>query len=194
MLSQQDAELLEASLANNPKIETILRRAPELGMKNWYLGAGCISQTVWNELHGFPPESHIKDYDLVYYESSDLSMGAEDSYIERADPLFKDLGIKVDIKNEARVHLWYKERFGNSIKPYDSAEDAISKWPTTATSVGVTNERGKFEAFAPFGLSDMFALIVRPNKKQVTKDIYMEKATRWKSTWPKLRVVLWDDA
>lgn len=162
-------------------------------MKDWYLGAGCVAQTVWNELHGFPPESRIKDYDLVYFDGSDLSSEAEDSFAERAALMFKDLGVRVDVKNEARVHLWYRERFGLPIEPYASSEDAISTWPTTATSVGVTSRSGKFEVFAPFGLTDMFTLTVRPNKKQVTKEVYTEKATRWRSMWPKLRVIRWEE-
>jgi len=172
----------------------ILGGAPSLKLKNWYLGAGCISQTVWNELHGFQPEQHIKDYDLVYFDSSDLSYGAENSFIEQGASMFKDLGVKVEIRNEARVHLWYKDHFGQAIEPYRSCEDAISSWPTTATSVGVTTGSGEFRVFAPFGLSDLFAMVVRPNKRQVTKEVYMEKASRWASIWPRLDVIRWEDA
>lgn len=195
MLSDYEAGRLRASLLKNQNVATILERAPSLGMKNWYLGAGCISQTVWNELHGFPPESNIKDYDLVYFDGSDLSYAAENSFIERGASLFRDLRIQVEIKNEARVHLWYKERFGHAIEPYRSSEDAISSWPTTATSVGVTVGDGEmFKVFAPFGLSDLFGLVARPNKKQATKETYMEKAGRWTSLWPKLRVIPWEEA
>ena len=173
---------------------TILERAPQLGMRDWYLGAGCITQTVWNELHGFPPDSHIKDYDLVYFDGSDLSSKAENSFEERAASLFGDLGVKVDVKNEARVHLWYEEHFGYPIEPYKSSEDAISTWPSTATAVGVTVEGEDRRVFAPFGISDLFGLIVRPNKRQITKERYVEKATRWASIWPKLRIIQWDEA
>lgn len=195
MLSDYEAGKLAKLLLKNQKVKAVLERAPSLGMKNWYLGAGCISQTAWNVLHGFPPESNIKDYDLVYFDGSDLSYAAENLFIEKGASLFRDLQVRVEIKNEARVHLWYKERFGRSIEPYRSSEDAISAWPTTATSVGVTfRDGGKHVVFAPFGLSDLFGLVVRPNKRQATKEVYLEKVGRWTTFWPKLRVIPWEEA
>jgi len=190
LIPEREGDELKGFLAKNQKVMAVLERAPQLKMKNWYLGAGCIAQTVWNELHGFPAEKNIKDYDLVYFDGSDLSYEAENSFIERGSTLFRDLGVKVEIKNEARVHLWYMDHFGYSIEPYRSSEDAISTWPTTATSVGVTLGNGDtFKVFAPSGLSDLFTLILRPNKRLVTREIYMEKAKRWASLWPKLRVI-----
>jgi len=164
-----------------------------LNLPNWYLGAGCVAQTVWNELHGFQPTEHIKDYDLVYFNGSDLSYEDEDFHLREGEKLFRGLGVKVEIKNEARVHLWYQEHFGYAIDPYKSVEDSIASWPTTATSVGVRLGRGgRFEAYAPFGLDDLYGLIVRPNKRRITKEIYMEKIERWTRFWPKLKVIPWD--
>ena len=57
----------------------------------------------------------------------------------------------------------------------------------------VRDEGGRFEAYAAFGLEDLFAMVVRPNKRQTTKEVYLEKADRWASFWPKLRVVPWED-
>ena len=194
MLSEGESGKLREFLSKNQKVIEILKRAPQLKMKNWYLGAGCIAQTVWNALHGFPPEGGIKDYDLVYFDSSDLSYDAENLFVEKSADLFEDLHVKVEVKNEACIHLWYKEHFGRAISPYQSAEDAISTWPTTATSIGVTiRGDGRFATFAPFGLSDLFALVVRPNRRQATKEIYMEKTKRWVQLWPKLKVIPWDD-
>ena len=91
------------------------------------------------------------------------------------------------------MHLWYKERFGYTIKPYSSSVDAIATFPTTATSVGIRRLRGNFECCAPFGLDDLFGLIVRPNKRQVTRSIYEMKADRWRLIWPALTVLAWDE-
>ena len=90
--------------------------------------------------------------------------------------MFKDLKVKAEIRNEARVHLWYKDRFGKPLSfldsfgnvsgTYKSVEDAISTWPTTATSIGVRlGAYGKFEVYAPFGPNDLLDMIVRPNKR-----------------------------
>jgi uncharacterized protein len=184
---------LEASLRRNHVVTDILNRARLLKLPNWYLGAGCIAQTVWNELHGFPASSNIKDYDLAYFDSSDLSREAEESHATDARRLFQDLTVELDVANEARVHLWYPDHIGYAIKPYSSVEDGIASWPTTAAAIGVRKEAdGRSTIYSPFGLQDLFGLIVRPNKRQITKEIYMEKVRRWAKYWPKLIIVPWD--
>ena len=172
-------------------------------MPNWYLGAGCIAQTVWNALHGFEPTRYIEDYDLVYFHSTDLSEEMEGRCIRKAQATMADLGVNVDVKNEARVHLWYKKHFGEPIRPYTSIEDAIASWPTTATSVGVRSQgNGSLRVYAPFGLSDLFSMIVRPNKRQVeyflrrddstSREVYVQKAEKWTKLWPRLSVLHWE--
>ncbi len=110
----------------------------------------------------------------------------------RLRTLFADLGLWVDVKNEARVHLWYAEKFGTAQAPYVSAEDAITTFPTTATAIGVQPRADGLHVFAPYGLSDLLGLIVRPNKKQITRSIYEAKVEKWLARWPGLRVVDWD--
>ena len=204
MLLEDEVDKLKHFLAKNPKLMSALVIAPHLKMKNWYLGAGCIAQTVWNILHGFSPESNVKDYDLVYFDDSDLSYEAENMFIEQGASLFKGLNVKVEIRNEARVHLWYKDRFGKPLSfldssgnvsgTYKSVEDAISAWPTTATSIGVRlGAYGKFEVYAPFGLNDLLGMIVRPNKRGVPREVYIEKVQSWTKHWPNLRVVPWEE-
>ena len=61
----REVDRLREYLSRNQVIAEILQKAPSLAMANWYLGAGCIAQTVWNFLHGFEPTFGIKDYDLV---------------------------------------------------------------------------------------------------------------------------------
>jgi hypothetical protein len=186
-------EALGRCLNQNQVITEILDKATSLAMPNWYLGAGCLAQTVWNLVHGFEPTAGIKDYDLVYYDASDTSLEAEARYIEKALRLFTDVDAMVEVKNEARVHLWYEQRFGYEISPYASVEAAINTWPTTATCVGVRREiDGSWTVYAPFGLNDLLGLIVRPNKTQITKDIYETKTDRWLRQWPKLTLVAWD--
>ncbi len=184
---------VEDILSRSRIISEILKRAPDLQMPNWYLGAGCIAQTVWNAAHGFEPAFGIKDYDLVYYDSSDLSSESENDYAAKAGRLLRDLNIATDVKNEARVHLWYEQHFGYKIAPYESVEDAISTWPTTATSVAITTGTdGILRLSAPFGLNDLLGLIVRANKTQITEEIYQAKIARWAGLWPRLHILSWD--
>jgi hypothetical protein len=134
------AAALERALRCNSAVVEILSRAPALGLPDWYLGAGAVTQTVWNQLHGFPADEGIKDYDIAYFDPNDLSPEAESAAEARAVEHFLDLGVAIDVTNEAAVHRWYGPRFGRQIEPYRSAEHAISTWPTTASCVGVRHE------------------------------------------------------
>src|SRR3989339_976288 len=99
-------EQLLQIIEKNKSVRLILDRADGLNMSNWYLGAGGIAQTAWNRKHGFDPENGIKDYDLVYYDADDTSYEAEDVFIQKGKELFEDISDLVEIRNQARVHLW----------------------------------------------------------------------------------------
>jgi hypothetical protein len=70
-------------------------------------------------------------------------------------------------------------------------EHAIATWPTTATSIGVRSDHNGFKVCAPFGLTDLFAMVVRPNAKLVSQAVYQAKAERWRLMWPRLTVLPW---
>jgi hypothetical protein len=183
---------LDRALKHNPVIQAVLALGAELTLSNWYLGAGGIAQTVWNLRHGFDPVSGIKDYDLVYFDPEDLSVETERRIEDEISRRLSDLGVVIDVKNEARVHLWYPERFGCPIAPYRSAEEAIATWPTTASSVGVRQDSQGLLVCAPFGLADLLGMIARPNKAIVTREVYEEKVSRWSARWPRLHVIPWE--
>ena len=182
---------LEFILGQSAIVPKVLKRAEALSLPNWYLGAGCIAQTIWNYLSGKELTSHINDLDLVYFDQDDLTYEAENQRMDDAKELFKDVPIRIDVKNQARVHLWYEEHFGYPIESYQSVEDAINSWPTTATCVGVRYSENECIVYAPYGLNDLFGMIVKPNKVQITEDIYVRKVKRWKHCWPMLQIVPW---
>jgi hypothetical protein len=184
---------LELALQQNPSLSKILERFDKIALPDAWLAAGSIAQTVWNLICEQPAEFGIKDVDLVYFDRDDLSRETEAAHEQRLRGLFRQLPVRLDVKNEARVHLWYQEIFGYPIAPYSSIADAIATFPTTATAVGVRRRDGKFECCAPFGLGDLFALVVRPNKMQITRAIYEAKVARWRSIWPRLTFVPWDE-
>jgi hypothetical protein len=113
-------------VSRNKIIYDVLLKASTLKMNSYYIGAGCITQSVWNYLNGYPLDYGIKDIDFVYFDENDLSEEAESETYRLLNNLFCDLSIKLDVKNQARVHIWYKDRFGYEIKPYRSLEDAIN--------------------------------------------------------------------
>ncbi len=185
--------VLENILMSSAVISTAIERAKLLNIDNYYIGAGCITQTVWNYLSNNPLDYGLKDIDFVYFDKEDLSIESENMVTLKVNELYSDLKIDVDVKNQARVHLWYKSKFGYEIKPYLSLESAINTWPTTATSIGVRKgENNTFRCYAPFGLNDMFGKIVRANKTQITRQIYEKKVSSWLKKWPDLEIIPWD--
>jgi uncharacterized protein len=182
---------LRRLLLRSPLVSAALGAVAELAPPDWWLGAGAVAQTVWNDAHGFDPTHGIRDLDVIYFDPDDLTKAGEE-HVERAlrDAL-PNVTAGIDVTNEARVHLWYEERFGRPLAPYRSATHAILTWPTTATSVGVKLVDQRLTVCAPFGLRDLFTLTVRPNKTLVTREVYESKASRWAETWPKLSVVPW---
>jgi hypothetical protein len=191
---QGSIEHLEAALTRNRSLAELLARFDEIGLPDGWLVAGAIAQTVWNLAFGKAAEFGVKDVDLVYFDAQDLSPETEAEHERRLRGLFRHLPIKLDVKNEARVHLWYEARFGYPIPPYLSIEDAIASFPTTATAIGVRRHAGRFECCAPFGLDDLFGLVVRPNQRQITQAIYQSKTERWRSVWPQLTFLPWGEA
>ncbi len=191
---QDTIERLEAALTQNRSLSELLARFDEIGLPDGWLAAGAVAQTVWNLAFGQAAEFGVKDVDLAYFDAHDLSPEAEAAHEHRLRDLFRHLPIKLDVKNEARVHLWYEARFGYPIAPYSSTEEAIASFPTTATALGVRRRAGHFECCAPFGLDDLFGLVVRPNKRQITRAIYQAKTERWQSVWPQLAFVPWSEA
>src|SRR5947209_14381904 len=101
-----------AVLLRNQTLTRVLARAAGLGLPGWYLVAGCLYQTVWNVITGQPPEAGILDYDLAYFDGSNLSWDAEGAIIKAGSQVFAGLRAPVQIRNQARVHLWYERKFG----------------------------------------------------------------------------------
>ena len=191
MTTEREAEFVSIVRANSV-VDEILRRAPKLGLPGWYLTAGGLFQTVWNHLADREPQVGIRDYDFFYFDDFDLSYDAENDAIEAAASMFADLGVDVEVRNEARVHLWYEQHFGSRIAPFRSTEDAIDHFVSTTCCFGITGGRdGEDIVYAPHGFEDLFAGIVRPNPRVPMRHVYEAKAARWTREWPNLTVLPW---
>jgi hypothetical protein len=182
----------QAVLRRNETLAEVLTRAADMDLPGWYLVAGCLSQTVWNVVTGRPPEAGILDYDLAYFDAADLSWQAEDAVIQAGHELFGDLPGPVQIRNQARVHLWYEPKFGVPCPPHDCTEAAIGTYEATTACLGVRLQPGgRWRVYAPHGLSDVFNLVVRPNPVLAPRSVYQAKTARWRRQWPSLTVLPW---
>ncbi len=193
-LSDDEHRALREALERNGMLVEVLRRAATLDLPGWYLTAGCLFQTVWNVVTGRPADRGIKDYDLFWFDDRDLSWEAEDRVIRAAATTFADLPVTVEARNEARVHLWYEQRFGVPCPPYRSTEDAIDSFAATTCCLGVRLEPdGGWHVYAPHGTADVFGLVLRPNPVLAPAEVYRAKAASYRERWPELTVLPWPD-
>ncbi|HEX4215827.1 MAG TPA: nucleotidyltransferase family protein [Candidatus Dormibacteraeota bacterium] len=188
----EQAAALRRVLSANAVLEEVLGRSARLRLPGWYVAAGCLFQTVWNVMTGRPAGHGIRDYDLFYFDGGDLSWEAEDAVVRAGRVAFTGVDAEVEIRNQARVHLWYEERFGVPCAPHASTEAAIDSFAATTCCLGVRLETdGRWRLYAPHGLADVFNLLLRPNPVLAPRDVYEAKADRWRRSWPELTVLPW---
>jgi len=171
---------------NTPVNVQSSERLPLWGLNQCMLTAGCLFQAVWNHHSNLPPASGVKDYDIFYFDT-DLSWEAENGVIVRTRQLFQDLDVNVDIKNQARVHLWYGERFGRAYPRLESSRDGVDRYLVAGTCIGLVPETG--EVYAPYGLDDVALGLLRPNPRNLQPDLFTQKARSYQARWPWLRIV-----
>jgi hypothetical protein len=152
--------------------------------------AGCVYGPAWNRLAGRPVAENIKDYDIFYWDE-DTSWEAEDRVIRRAAGLFADLGVVIELKNQKRVPLWYRGKFGTAYPPVADAAQAIGLFQIACTCVGLAPKPGGgLDLCAPHGLTDLYAGILRPNPLcPSTAERTRAKAESYRARWPWLRFV-----
>ncbi len=192
-VTADEQRFLDLALANHANAQ-ILERLPGLEVPDAWLVSGCLFQTVWNCLSGKRPDADILDYDLFYFDSSDLGWEAEDIVIQRAASLFGDLGVEVQVRNQARVHLWYAQKFGIPCAPLLDSRDAIDHFLVKPSCLGIRQQAGGIEIYAPFGFTDLFLMTVRPNCRRNLPEVYYRKTRRWALAWPGLEIIEWPES
>ncbi|MBA8836971.1 nucleotidyltransferase family protein [Ochrobactrum sp. RH2CCR150] len=159
----------------------------------FWIVSGALYNSVWNHLTECPVLHGIKDVDIFYFDARDLSWEAEDRLIEHGKALFSDFSLPVEIRNQARVHLWFEQRFGQPYEPLRSATESIGRFSTIAHCVGARLESdGALTLQTPFGLDDIFSFRLRPNRAIDNAATHRTKARRALSYWPELTFQDWD--
>ncbi len=176
------AAFLRDLLAHAPNA-ALLARWPALGLPHAWLVAGCLFQPVWNRQAGRPAGDGIRDHDLFYFDPSDLSEAGERAAQARVDALCADLGITVEVANQARVHLWYEAHFGRPCPVLQSAEDGIRRFLVLETCVGVRPGA----CHAPYGLDGLAAGTLTPNPLTPYPELFAAKTDSYLRRWPHLR-------
>jgi hypothetical protein len=129
-----------------------------LRLPDCWIGAGFVRSAVWDSVHGRAPGAPTGDVDVLWFDAkqADATMDHTiEARLRRMDP-----SIAWSARNQARMH----RRNGDA--PYASVTDAMRFWPETATAVAVRRtDRDECEVAAPYGLDDLFGLILRPTPR-----------------------------
>jgi uncharacterized protein len=183
-------ERLEAMIRASPRLMHVMQTIRRLAPPDWLVFSGAIYQTAVNHLTGRAPDYGLKDYDLGYYDATDTSYEAEDLVIRQVAEAFESpLKEMVEVRNQARVHLWFEGKFGEAYAPLSSTAEALSRFTTTTFAVGARLEAdGGMTIEAPFGLEDLFALRLRRNPTRQTAG-FARTAESAIKRWPELTVV-----
>jgi uncharacterized protein len=184
-----DAETFVSLALRNPASDAILGALDTLRLPDAWLVSGCLVQSVWNALTGRPIAYGINDYDVFYFDA-DTSWDAEDRVIKQFDPLARELKVTLQMRNQARVHLWYQQKFGAPYPPLTCSTEGIDRFVTRNTKIGIRRDGGRNEVYSPDGFDDVEGLLITPNRSaNFSRERYFEKAARWKSLWPELTLI-----
>ncbi|WP_244368101.1 nucleotidyltransferase family protein [Micromonospora echinofusca] len=171
-------------IESDPEAMRVLRAVADLGLPDWWIGAGFVRNRIWDAISNLPalPE---RDVDVAYFDPDKLDPREETRAEARAMASLP--GVPWEIRNQARMHL------RNGDEPYTSTVDAMSRWPETATCVAVTLRDGSVRLVSCHGLADLVGMVVRPSPAFDTiagraKVRHRVKAKGWLDRWAGLRL------
>lgn len=183
-------EALKQIIRADSQLMHVMRTVRDLQLPQWYLFSGAVYQGVWNHLTGRPVGFGIKDYDVGYFDP-DTSWDAEDVWIKRIAQAFDGpLRDQVEVRNQARVHLWAPQKFGEDFAPLSCTADAPARFVAPAFAVGATLDgEDNLSIVAPYGLADVFDMVLRPNPTRGRAKGWDAIIAKLQGRWPELTVL-----
>lgn len=188
----QRAALTEI-IASEPLLVDVLHGLRTVGLPDWLLVAGALYNVVWNRLTGRPSFTGVKDIDVFYFDASDLSYEAEDRVIKRLTAQFAHLPVPIEPRNQARVHLWFPQKFNQPFGPLASSSEMLGRYASKTHAVAARLEDDDtLTIVAPFGLDHIFSFNMVPNRVlENNAPAHTAKAARAQSIWPEITVEPW---
>ncbi|PFM06041.1 hypothetical protein COC45_13015 [Bacillus cereus] len=174
-------------IENDEWMMNVLQMAKSLELPDWWICAGFVRSKIWDTLHNYEARTAMPDVDVIYYDSLHKDEIYEQSLETKLINI--DATIPWSVKNQARMHVV------NNMPPYSSSVDAISKFPETATALGVTlDELNNVILTAPCGIEDLLSLQVKPTAHflESKERIHMYKnrvnKKNWQDKWPNITI------
>ncbi|MGE7893176.1 nucleotidyltransferase family protein [Bacillus cereus] len=174
-------------IENEEWMMNVLQMAKSLELPDWWICAGFVRSKIWDTLHDYEAKTAMPDVDVIYYDSLHQDEIYEQSLETKLMNI--DATIPWSVKNQARMHVV------NNMPPYSSSVNAISKFPETATALGVTlDELNNVILTAPCGIEDVLSLQVKPTahflKSKERLHMYKNRVIKknWQSKWPSITI------
>ncbi len=179
---------LQELLASDPEVLAMLATVRSLDLPDCWITAGLVRNHVWDHLHGYEEPTALNDIDVIYFDAGNLDEQAE----KRLENDLHDRlpGHPWSVKNQPRM------AYRNGDRPYRSISHALEHWCETPTAVAIRlNASDDIDILAPFGLDDLFGLVVRPtpftrtNPQKLAQYRARMKKKNWPRQWPRIRVL-----
>jgi hypothetical protein len=184
MTEEAQRNRLLSLIAADEDAMAVLALARSLDLPDWAIGAGFLRNRLWDALTGERTCSAADDIDLLYFDASDPEGRGEAAIEARLAAQRPDLIWQA--RNQARMHKV------NGDAPYADTMDALRYWLETCSAVALRLEAGgRLTLLAPYGLSDLFALICRPTPAGLRRmPAYRARmaAKGWDRRWTRCRV------
>ncbi|WLR57674.1 nucleotidyltransferase family protein [Mesobacillus subterraneus] len=186
MLLKNKADVINL-IQSDEKMMEIIHTASILDLPDWWICAGFVRSKIWDTLHGYKERTSIPDVDVIYFDGANMDEKYEKKLENKLKKLMPD--IPWSVKNQARMHRV------NRIPPYTSSEDAISKFPETATALGVNlDKEHELTLTAPCGIEGVLQMEVKPTpfftETRERAVIFDERLINknWTAKWPMVSV------
>ena len=189
MINSNEVQLRQL-IQQNEQMMTILRTVRRCNPPDWLVGAGVIRNLVWDHLHGYSQPTPPRDIDVAFFDASNLSPEQDTAVTVQLSSLLPT--VEWEATNQAAVHLWYADHFGKTVPPFTSTAEAIATWPETATCTAVhLLPDNSLQIVAPFGLDDLFQMILRRNPARVSQAQFQQRLRdkRIRQKWPQVRII-----
>lgn len=134
-------------LTAQPMMEELIETSVKADLPNWSIVGGLIRDFSWGIFFG--RSITPRDIDLIYYDDTDISPETD---WEIENSLQRISGLPFRVRNQARMHIF------NNEDRYCSVVDAMSKFPTTVSAIGITSDGNRVPViFSVFGYESLFS-------------------------------------
>ncbi len=181
---------LRQLIYSSPPTMELLQTVRACNPPDWLLGAGVIRNLVWDALHNYSEATPARDIDVAFFDTADLTAKRDEVITNQL--MQHQPGVVWEATNQAAVHLWYEEYFGQTVPPFQSSAEAIATWPETATCTAVNLlPNNDLIIVAPFGLEDLFNMVLRWNPARVTKERFQQRLEekQHQKKWPLVQII-----